>query len=66
MPRPRRDPARDETEGRSHRAGIPAGRGDLIVGRRVSDPSGDGVASLPEILWSTGAAAGIKMQRIGA
>ena len=29
MPRPRRNPARDEAESRSHRAGIPAGGGDL-------------------------------------
>ena len=30
MPRPRRDPARDETESQRPRARIPAGGGDLI------------------------------------
>jgi hypothetical protein len=34
MPRPRRNPARNETESQRPRAGIPAGRGDLIQRRR--------------------------------
>ena len=49
MPRPRRNLARDETEGRSHRAGIQAGRGDLMGGSPCRRPIiGDGgTPSLP-------------------